>query len=168
MQRVLLVLSLIFISTSVFSQSYLTVRNQNRPKRFRFDFGDYIGVKLKDDRKVYQGELQGFTDSTIYIAGTMASHVIRIDEIRVVKDYRWQNFTGALARSALYTIPFFLIGEAATGSGSVKNFNDLTYRPGYILSVVYAGLAAILYPVKGRRFKIGNRWKLLVISPYGG
>ena len=158
---------LITVAGSAFSQSYLTLRNQNRPKRFRFDHGDYIGVKLKDDRKVYQGELQGFTDSTIYIAGSMASHVIRIDEIRVVKDYRWKNFTGALARSALYTIPFFLVGEAATGGGSVKNFNDLTYRSGYILSVVYAGVAAILYPIKGRRFKIGNRWQLLVIRPFG-
>lgn len=168
-RKLILFIALIFIAGSALSQNYLTVRSQNRPKRFRFDYGDYIGVKLEGKGKIYQGELQGFTDSTIYIAGSLTSHVIRLDEIRVVKDYRWKNFTETVARSALYTIPFFLIGETLTGSSPSGEgaYKGLIARPGYFLSVIYGGFAAILYPIKGRRFRIGNRWKLLVIRPFG-
>jgi hypothetical protein len=138
---------------------FLLLEKPGTTKRFRYYTGDEIIFKMRSGPDFLEAIIVGFNDSTFFV-GNWAP--IALSEVEALADRSKVPGVKKISASALGTIPVFFLLSAG------NNFFNTDRRPIidpeiWALSAVFAGIGTAGLFYKGRRYRLDNRWRILVI-----
>ena len=158
----LLLLFLFSLLGSAFSQRILVLDLAGmRSKRIKYNSGEYIAIKVKNDKAIYKGYLEVVTDSSFYVN----DNYVLLDSVRAV--VRYNKAPKVISKQA-----FMVAGLTAIISGVNNGLTKGDVFPGdesYFIPLAFAGLGVALMPFWRKTHKIdGNKKiiKILDLSPY--
>lgn len=158
---IFLLLFLMSFLGNAFSQRILVLDKAGMSsKRIKYNSGDYIAVKINNDKVVYKGYLEIVSDTSFYIN----NNFVELDSVRAV--VRYHKAASSVSKQA-----FLVAGITAIISGINNAVTKGSVFPGddsYIIPAAFAGIGAILVPFWKTTHKINNKnrfLKILDLSP---
>ena len=158
-----LILFLIFISSvfsTAFSQKILVLDLLGgRSKRIKYNSGDYISIRVLNDKTIYKGYLEVISDTAFYVN----DNYIHLDSLSEIIKYN--------KAPKLISMNAFFVGGIL---GILSGFNngltkgDVFPEDGsYIVPLSFIGLGAVFLPFYRKTYKINkNRIiKILDLTP---
>lgn len=127
----------------------------NKLKRIKYYEGDWVNIRVKNDKVVYKGELNAISDSSFYINDNYVS----LDSVEAVIKYSKaaKGISLSAFGAAAVTGVFSVLNVAVNDGGSAEN------NP-YIVPAVFTGIGVALLPFWKRTFRIGKNRILKVID----
>lgn len=141
-------------------KQFLILEKPGTKKRMRYYAGDDIIFKLYDEKTIYEAVIVGFSDSSFYVGNWTP---IAIGDVEAIINRDKVPGIHGLAKTAFFTIPVFFVLSA--GNNLFNTGRTPIIDPEiYMLSGVFAGLGVAGYLYKGRRYRLQNRWRLVVVN----
>lgn len=124
-------------------------------KRIKYYEGDWMNIRIKNDKVIYKGELNAITDSSFFIN----NNYVAIDSVDAIIKYSKAAKGVSLSAfgAAAVTGVFSVLNVALNDGGSAEN------NP-YIVPAVFTGIGAVLLPFWKRTYWIGKNRILKVID----
>ena len=136
--------------------------NGIKNKRIRYNSGDYIAVKVLNDKTTYKGYLDIINDSTFFIN----ANLVHIDSVRAIVKYN--RAPKAISKQAFLvagiTGVITIMNNSFTKGEAFPNDNS------YIVPAAFAGIGAVLIPFWKKNHKITGKkksLKILDLNPAG-
>jgi len=153
---------IIFLSSfgSVFSQKILILDLTGmRSKRIKYISGDYMAVKVVNDKTTYKGFIDIISDSSFYIGGNL----VILDSIRAIVKYN--RVPKSISKQAFLVagITTLIVGlNNALTKGGVFPGDD-----SYFVPAVFASIGVILMPFWKKTYRLNDKRfvKIIDISP---
>jgi hypothetical protein len=141
---------------SVFSQRILVVDKARNPsKRIKYHSGDYIVVKIKNDKTKYKGFIEVVSDTSFFVS----NNLIMLDSLHSIIKYN-------KAPKAI-SLQAFVVGGIITIASAINNgVTKGAVFPGdnsYIVPAAFLGLGVIFLPFWRKTIKINNRTRFVKI-----
>jgi len=156
-----LFLLLLFSASPLLSQRVLVLDLTGmKTKRIRYNSGDYISIRVKDDKTIYKGFLEVVSDTSFFISG---NHVI-LDSLESIIKYN--KAPKAISKQAFLVggITALVVGiNNGVTKGSVFPDDD-----SYIVPASFLGLGAIFTPFWRKTYRISKKnctVKILDMTP---
>lgn len=141
-------------------KQFLILEKPGTKKRMRYYVGDEIIFKLNGKKDVYEAVIVGFSDSAFYVGNWTP---VAIGDVEAIINRDKVPGVHGLAKSALYAIPVFFVFSA--GNNLFNTGRTPIIDPEvYTLSGIFAGIGLAGYMYKGRRYRLKNRWRLVVVN----
>lgn len=141
---------------SVFSQRILIVDKAGRPtKRIKYNSGEYIVVKIKNDKTKYKGFLEVVSDTSFFVS----NNLIMLDSLHAIIKYN-------KAPKAISTQAFIVGGIITIASAINNGVTKGAVFPGddsYIVPAAFMGLGVLFLPFWRKTYKINNRNRVVKI-----
>ena len=140
-------------------EPFLLLEKPGKKKRIRYYIGDEIEFKLKDEKNFHKGTIVQFSDTSFYVNDFAEIPLRTVDALAdrsKVKGIR------AMAINTLYVIPVFFVLSAAN---NIFNTGDtpIVDEEVYPLSAVFLGIAGAGFLYKGKRYRLKNRWRIIMV-----
>ncbi len=154
-------LTLIVLNVNAQMQPFLLLEKPGTGKRIRYFVGDEIVFKMHTRDAFMTGYISQLSDSAFFIG---RSHIrIPIDSVEALADRSKVKSVRSLSHAAFGAIPVFFVLSAG------QNLFNTGRRPiidpeVWWLSGAFATLGLAGYLYKGRRYRLENRWRLLVVD----
>lgn len=153
---------IIFLSSlgSVFSQKILILDLTGmRSKRIKYISGDYMAIKVIDDKTTYKGFIDIISDSSFYISGNL----VMLDSIRAIVKHN--RVPKTISKQA-----FLVAGITAVISGLNNALTKGSVFPdddSYFVPAVFAGIGVVLLPFWKKTYRLNDKRfvKIIDISP---
>lgn len=159
--RIVLFLLLLFSTAPLLSQRVLIVDLTGmKTKRIRYNSGDYISIRVKDDKTIYKGFLEVDSDTSFFISG---NHVILDSLVSIIK---YNKAPKAISKQA-----FLVGGITALVVGINNGVTKGSVFPGddsYIVPASFLGLGAIFTPFWRKTYRVTKKnctVKILDMTP---
>lgn len=138
---------------------FLLLEKPGTKKRIRYYIGDEIEFKLKDEKDFHKGTIVQFSDTSFYVNGYAEVPLRTVDALA---DRSKVKGIHAMAKNSIFIIPAFFLFSAANNlfnTGETPIIDEEVYP----LSAVFLGIsgAGLLY--KGRRYRLKNRWRIIMV-----
>lgn len=152
---VILILLLVFISNPVVSQKVLTLDIIGiKLKRIRYNEGDRIAIKIKNEKVIYKGELYAISDSSFFING----NYIALDSVSAVVKYSKAAKGISVSAFSVAALTGVISGlDIALKGGEINQGN-------YFVPAVFTGIGLALLPFWKRTYRLGENKILKVID----
>lgn len=141
------------------AQKILLLEKTKKFKRIRHFEGDHLAFRVDDEKFSFSGEIEAILDNGIILNGEFYA----IDRISMVLNYKKFAVFRALSKSAFYAIPPMFVGTILH-RGINTDETLLIDRNALQVMGVFAGIGAILWPFKARKYRLGNKWQLRIID----
>ncbi len=149
------------VLSPLFSQRILVLDVMGiKTKRIKYHSGDYIAVRVKNDKVVYKGFLEVITDSSF----TVNDNLVYLDSLdAVIKKNK--------APKAISIQAFVVGGVTAVISGLNNGINKGEVFPGddsYVVPAAFFGLGAVFLPWWKKTYRINDKnciAKILDMTP---
>lgn len=152
----LLFLFLFGFACTLFSQRILVIDLAGtRSKRIKYSSGEYIALKVFNDKTTFKGYLDIISDSSFFVN----ENLVFLDSVRAV--VRYNKAPKMISQQA-----FLVAGITAVISGLNNGLTKGSVFPGddsYIVPAVFAGIGAVLLPFWRKTHKINNKNKFIKI-----
>lgn len=124
-------------------------------KRIKYYAGDFIAIKIFDDRVVYKGEITSISDTSFFIN----SNYVAIDSVESIIKYRKgaKAFTYTAFSLAAITTLVLLVDQSIKG-----NIESVPSK--LTIPAAFAGMGLIALPFWRRSYRIGENKVLKVID----
>jgi len=138
---------------------FLLLEKPGTKHRIRYYLGDEIEFKLKDEKEFKKGTIVQFSDTSFYVNDYIEVPLRTVDALA---DRSKVAGVHAMARNTLFVIPVFFLFSAAN---NIFNTGDtpIVSEEVYPLSGVFLGLGAAGFLYKGRRYRLKNRWRIIMV-----
>jgi hypothetical protein len=131
-----------------------------KTKRIRYNSGDYISIRVKDDKTIYKGFLEVVSDTSFFVSG---NHVV-LDSLESIIKYN--KAPKSISKQA------FLVGGITAivvglNNGLTKG-NVFPADDSYIVPASFLGLGAIFTPFWRKTYKVTKKnrtVKILDLTP---
>jgi len=163
------------MTADLYGQHYLSIENPTRAKRVRYMPGDYIRVKMRDDKSTYSGKLHHVSDSTIVIekkvkmgSGSSSMNRVYYDEVKL-EEIGWV-YRNPGDRYGEYFIPMASGGLVLSGviflgiggvnrwiNGQAFDIKTVAISAGLIVSGI------LLSRLLRKKYKLQNKWQYKTI-----
>jgi hypothetical protein len=159
MKAKLLLISFLLLSAgSIFSQKILVLDLAGmKSKRIRYNSGDYIAIKVINDKTIFKGFLDVMSDSSFLVNGNF----VLLDSVTTIIKYN-------RAPKAISTQAFLVAGVTAIIVGIDNGINKGSLFPSdqsYIIPASFAGIGAILLPFWKKKYRIdGDKRSLKILD----
>lgn len=155
----------IFILTgspqSGFSQldPFLLLEKPGTGNRIRYFIGDEIEFKRWDDSHFTKSAIIQFTDTSFILEG---AREIKIREVEALADRSKVQTVRNITTNAFFAIPVMVVFSAANNTFNTGE-TPVVDREVYPLSAIFAGIGALGFLYKGRKYRLKNRWRLIMV-----
>jgi hypothetical protein len=124
-------------------------------KRIKYYEGEWINIRIKNDKVIYKGELNAITDSSFFIN----NNYVALDSVDAIIKYSKAAKSVSLSAfgAAAVTGVFSALNVALNNGGSAEN------NP-YFVPVIFTGIGVALLPFWKRTYRIGKNRILKVID----
>jgi len=140
-------------------EPFLLLEKPGTKHRIRYYVGDEILFKHKDQEMFNTATVVGFSDTSFFVNKDVE---IKIREVEAVADRSKVKAVRGIAKGAFIAIPgFFLLTIANNGLNTGER--PLVGREVYPLVSAFAVLGGLGYLYKGKRYRLENRWRLIVV-----
>ncbi len=140
-------------------QPFLLLEKPGTKKRIRFYVGDEILFKRYDQDYFNSKVIVGLSDTSFFVdKGTE----VRLRDVEAMADRSRVKAVRQVGRGALLAIPamfLFSIANNAFNTGETP----LVGREVYNVAIPFAALGGASQLYKGRRYRLKNRWRLIVV-----
>lgn len=156
-----LFLLLLFCSSPLFSQRVLVLDLSGmKTKRIRYNSGDYISIRVKDDKTIYKGFLEVVSDTSFFVN----ANLVVLDSLESIIKYN--KAPKSISKQA------FLVGGITAivvglNNGLTKG-NVFPADDSYIVPASFLGLGAIFTPFWRKTYKVTKKnrtVKILDMTP---
>ncbi|MFN2422565.1 MAG: hypothetical protein ABR572_02205 [Cryomorphaceae bacterium] len=141
-------------------QPFLLLEKPGTKKRIRYYTGDDISFKLEDQPNFNEGHISGFRGSLFYVGqGTP----ILLKDVEAVADRSKVPGVRKWSKGVLLVVPSFFVFSAA------NNYFNTGRRPivdpeVWVLAGVFAAIGGSGMLYNGRKYRLKNRWRLIVVD----
>lgn len=124
-------------------------------KRIKYTEGDWMAIRIYNDKVIYQGELNAISDSSFYIN----NNYVALDSVEAILKYNKAVKGVSLSAFgvAAVTAVFSIMNVTLNNGGSAEN------NP-YLIPGVFTGIGVVLLPFWKRTYRIGENRVLKVID----
>lgn len=155
---------LILLSTSpqiCFSQldPFLLLEKPGTGNRIRYFIGDEIEFKRWDDPDFIKAGIVQFTDTSFILEG---AREIKIREVEALADRSNVQTVRSITTNAFFAIPVMVLFSAANNTFNTGE-TPVVDREVYPLSAIFAGIGALGFLYKGRKYRLKNKWRLIMV-----
>lgn len=158
-----LLIALVFIVTTLSAsaqlQPFLLLEKPGTKHRIRYFIGDEVEFKLYDDKEFIKGTIVELTDTSFFINDYLE---IAVKDVEALADREKGKGIKTVAVNAFYVIPVFFLFSAANNTFNTGE-TPIIDEEVYPLAAVFAGIGAFGLLYNGRRYRLENKWRLLVI-----
>lgn len=166
-----MLLAFLFVGTSsVFAQDVLTDANGDlRPflllekpgtkHRIRYYIGDEIEFKLKDEKDFQKAKIVQFSDTSFYVNEYVEIPLRKVSDIADRSNVKGVR---KITTNALYAIPVFFIFSGANNLFNTGK-TPIIDKEVYPLSAVFLGISGLGFLYKGKRYRLKNRWRIIMV-----
>lgn len=154
-----LVMTVATLSVSAQLQPFLLLEKPGTKHRIRYFIGDEVEFKFYDDKEFYKGTIVKLTDTSFFINDYQE---IYVKEVEALADSEKGRAIKSIALNAFYVIPVFFLFSAANNTFNTGE-TPIIDEEVYPLALVFAGIGTFGLLYNGRRYRLENRWRLLVI-----
>ncbi len=130
-------------------------------KRIRYYTGDEITFKLRGAESENKAVLTGFGDSLFYVN---KRDPILLRKVEYVADRSNVKGVHLWSRNVLLVIPSFFLFSAANNYFNTGR-TPVVDREVWGLAGIFAVVGGSGYLYKGRKYRTGKRWRLIVVDP---
>ncbi len=160
-----IILVFLLATTNSYSQAetnlepFLLLEKPGTKKRIRYYIGDEIEFKLKDEKDFHKGTIVQFSDTSFYVNGYAE---VPLRTVGALADRSKVEGIHALSKNTLFVIPVFFLFSAAN---NLFNTGDtpIVNKEVYPLSAVFLGISGAGFLYKGRRYRLKNRWRIIMV-----
>lgn len=140
-------------------EPFLLLEKPGKKNRIRYYIGDEIEFLLKDEKDFHKGTIVQFSDTSFYVNGYAE---VPLRTVEALADRSKVKAIHAMARNTLFVIPVFFI---FSGANNLFNTGDtpIIDEEVYPLSVVFLGISGAGFLYKGRRYRLKNRWRIIMV-----
>lgn len=141
-------------------EPFLLLEKPGTTKRFRYFVGDEITLKLKEEKDFRVTTVIGFTDTSFFITDNIN---IALDEVEALADRSKVKGVKKLAITSFTVVPTVFLLSAANNLFNTGR-RPLIGSEVYGVSGVFAGLGALGMLYNGRRYRLHNKWRIIVVA----
>lgn len=138
---------------------FLLLEKPGKGNRIRYYIGDEVEFKRWDEENFYKGTIVQFSDTSFFVDKMIE---VPLREVEALADRSKVAGVRRLSRAAFLVIPVFFIFSAANNAFNTGN-SPLVSEEVYPLSAVFAGIGALGYLYKGRRYRLKNKWRIIMV-----
>lgn len=140
-------------------EPFLLLEKPGTKNRIRYYIGDEIEFLLKDEKKFHKGTIVQFSDTSFYVNGFAE---VPLRTVEALADRSKVKGIHAMAKNTLFVIPVFFI---FSGANNLFNTGDtpIIDEEVYPLSVVFLAISGAGFLYKGRRYRLKNRWRIIMV-----
>jgi len=161
LRRIFCLLLLAFVSLTTFAQldPFLLLEKPGKGKRIRYYLGDEIEFKKWDEDDFYKGAIVHFSDSSFFVDDMVE---IKLREVEALADRSSVEGVRRLTTRAFLVIPTIFLFSAAN---NIFNTGDtpVISEEVYPVAAVFAGIGALGFLYKGRRYRLKNKWRIIMV-----
>lgn len=150
------------VSGSVFAaeaQQILLLEKIKKPKRIKHYVGDQLAFRFDDEKYTISGTIEMIREDGIVVEGEF----YKLNQITMVLNYQKYAAFRVLSKSAFIAIPPMLV-MTMLHRGLNTGEQPLVDRNSLQVMGVFAGIGAILWPFKARKYRLEKKWQLRVID----
>lgn len=140
-------------------EPFLLLEKPGTKKRIRYYIGDEIEFKLKSEKHFHKGVIVQFSDTSFYVNGYAEVPLRTVDALA---DRSKVEGVHRLAKNTLFVIPVFFVFSAANNLFNTGE-TPIIDEEVYLLSAVFAGISGMGFLYKGRRYRLKNRWRIIMV-----
>jgi len=158
MKYLLTIILTIVFSCNLFAQKKILVEKIGTNRKYYFNIGDDLKLKVKPYDTIIRGELMDISDSKILITGLRMNDVMIKDIGSVYKHYAFPKkfaINTAIFGGAIFTI---IVVNHLINNETVFT-SDL-----FIISGSFIAASLISLSFSQKQCKIGSRWKIKVLD----
>lgn len=159
MRLIGMVILLLGLFLNADAQKILLLEKTKKFKRIRYYEGDPFAFRVDNDKYAIAGRLDMILDNGVVVDGEL----FRFENITMVLNFKKYAVFRALSKSAFIAIPPMLVFTILhrglnTGEELLIDRNSLQVMG------VFAGIGAILWPFKARKYRLGKKWQLRTLD----
>lgn len=140
-------------------EPFLLLEKPGKGKRIRYYKGDEIEFKKWDEKDFRKSVIVEFTDTSFFVDEMME---IKLREVEALADRSSVPRVRKVTRNAFLVIPVFFLFSAANNTFNTGE-RPIISQEVYPLSAVFAGIGALGLLYKGRRYRLKNKWRIIVV-----
>ena len=160
-----ILLAFLLSFTSCYSQPetnlepFLLLEKPGTKKRIRYYLGDPIEFKLKNEKGFHTGTIVQFSDTSFYVNEFVEVPLRTVDALA---DRSKVAGVRAMSVNTLFVIPVFFV---LSGANNLFNTGDtpIIDKEVYPLSGVFLGLSGLGFLYKGKRYRLKNKWRIIMV-----
>lgn len=140
-------------------EPFLLLEKPGTKKRFRYYKGDEIEFKRVDEKDFIKATIVQFSDTSFFVNDYIE---VPLSMVSDVADRSRVEGVHKMAANTLLVIPVFFVFSAAN---NLFNTHDrpIIDEEVYYLSAAFAGLSGLGFLYKGRRYRLKNKWRIIVV-----
>ncbi|SRR6056297_1180688 len=138
---------------------FLLLEKPGTGNRIRYFIGDEIEFKRWDDSDFTKAGIVQLTDTSFIIDG---AREIKIREVEALADRSKVKTVRNITTNAFFAIPVMVLFSAANNTFNTGE-TPVVDREVYPLSAVFAGIGALGFLYKGRKYRLKNKWRLIMV-----
>ena len=127
-----------------------------RTKRIKYSSGEYIAIKVLNDKTTYKGYLDILSDSTFFIN----ENLVHIDSVRAIVKYN--RAPKAISKQAFVvagvTAAVVILNNALTKGEVIADDGS------YIVPATFAGIGAIMLPFWKKTHRLGKKKSIQILD----
>lgn len=138
---------------------FLLLEKPGTGNRIRYFIGDEIEFKRWDDQDFTKAGIVQFTDTSFILEG---AREIKIREVEALADRSKVQTVRSITTNAFFAIPVMVLFSAANNTFNTGE-TPVVDREVYPLSAIFAGIGALGFLYKGRKYRLKNKWRLIMV-----
>lgn len=147
------------VSASAQLEPFLLLEKPGTGNRIRYYIGDEIEFKRWDEDDFYKGMIVQFTDTSFFVDKMIE---VKLREVEALADRSKVAGVRKLSRGAFLAIPVMLLFSAANNTFNTGD-QPVVSEEAIGVSAVFAGIGALGYLYKGRRYRLKNKWRIIMV-----
>lgn len=138
---------------------FLLLEKPGTKHRIRYYIGDEIEFKRKDEEYFKKGKIVQFSDTSFFVNDYVE---VPLGMVSDLADRSKVAGVHNLAKNTLFVIPVIFVFSAAN---NLFNTGDTPVidKEVYPLSGVFLGLSGLGFLYKGRRYRLKNKWRIIMV-----
>ncbi|MCA1763699.1 MAG: hypothetical protein ABR574_10630 [Cryomorphaceae bacterium] len=140
-------------------EPFLLLEKPGTGNRIRYYIGDEIEFKRWDDPYFTKAGIVQLTDTSFILEG---AREIKIAEVEALADRSNVQKVRNITTNAFFAIPVMVVFSAANNTFNTGE-TPVVDREVYPLSAIFAGVGALGFLYKGRKYRLKNKWRLIMV-----
>lgn len=160
--RSLICLLLLFFTTiATFAQlePFLLLEKPGKGKRIRYFVGDEIEFKKWDEKEFFKGTIVELSDTSFFVNDMIE---IKLNEVEALADRSSVEGVRSITNRAFLVIPVIFLFSAANNTFNTGD-NPIISEEVYPVSAVFAGIGLLGLLYKGKRYRLKNKWRIIMV-----
>jgi len=155
-------LLVLIIAASVSSAQldpFLLLEKPGKGVRIRYFKGDEIEFKKWDEKQFFKGTIVDFSDSSFFVNDMTE---IKLYEVEALADRSSVEGVRKITTKSFLVIPAIFLFSIADNTFNTGEY-PLVSEEVYPVSAVFAGIGILGLLYKGRRYRLKNKWRIIMV-----